>query len=228
MFQLTDISLLEYLNGSSSSFMDMFMLILTSGYTWIALYIALLYLVVSNSETMSNIMIIVGCALLCVLLSGALNDYIVKPIIGRPRPINDMSLGMTIITAMKSCPKDYSFFSSHAANTMSIAVFFSLLVRERRLFIALITWSLINCYTRLYLGLHYPSDILVGIIWGIIIGYVVYLFYLRIKTKTNENNGPFISTQYTSNGYSIASIDIVMTVLILIYIYSIFRALILA
>lgn len=214
-----DISILELVNGSSSSFWDAFMLVMTSGYTWIPLYIALLYLVIYNSETMSHIMLVVGCTLLCVILSGGLCDYIVKPLVGRLRPINDPMLCNIIVSASKAIPKDFSFFSSHAANTISITVFFSLLVRNMKLFVALLIWSLTNCYTRMYLGLHYPSDILVGLLWGAIMGFLVYSLYVKLYSKI-FSSGEFISTQYTSKGYTISTVDVVLCVITLIYIIS--------
>ena len=66
MIENIDIALLEFLNGSASSFLDALMLTLTSGYTWIPLYVALLYLVINNSETMSHIILVVGCVLFVI------------------------------------------------------------------------------------------------------------------------------------------------------------------
>lgn len=222
-----DIALLELLNGSGSSFLDALMLTLTSGYVWIGLYVALLYLVINNSETMSQILLVVGCALMCVMLSGGISDLVVKPVVGRLRPINDYALSDVILPVCNYRPKDFSFFSSHAANTMSLTVFFSLLVRNRNLFIAMLLWTLTNCYTRLYLGVHFPSDILTGLLWGTAAGAFVYWFYTRLYAKVCSTGG-FISTQYTSKGYTIVTIDIVITVLVATYIVAIMRALVVA
>lgn len=225
MFLDIDIAVLELLNGSSSSFLDGLMATLTSGYTWIPLYVSLLYLVINNSDNMTKIGLVVGAAIVCVVLSGGLCDYIVKPIVGRLRPVNDPALYGIIHGVTGVSSNDYSFFSSHSANTMSLAVFFSLLVRNRKLFISLLVWSLTNCYTRLYLGMHYPSDVLVGILWGVIIGFFVFYVYSKVYYKVFPDI-EFISTQYTSNGYAIATVDIVILVIVLTYIYAILRALI--
>jgi undecaprenyl-diphosphatase len=75
---------------------------------------------------------------------------------------------------------NYGFFSAHASNTFSIALFFSLLMRRRWLVVTLVCYSLVNCWTRLYLGVHYPGDITVGLIWGSIVGYCVYRLYCKI------------------------------------------------
>ncbi len=223
MFANIDIALLEMFNGSNSSFMDALMLFLTSGYTWIPLYVALLYLLINNSEAMSQIMLAVGCAVLCVVLAGGVCDYIVKPLVGRVRPLNDYHLLDIIVGVSGVGAKDFSFFSSHAANTFSLTVFFSLLVRNWKFFTALLIWSLTNCYTRLYLGMHYPSDIIVGLAWGALVGIFMYYLYDRLYSRLSAG-GEFISTQYTSKGYTIQSIDIVVCTLAAMYIFSIIAA----
>lgn len=224
MLENLDTTLLELFNGSNSSFIDGLMLVMTSGYTWIPLYVALLYLVVNNSETMSQICLIVGCALLCIVFSGGICDYVVKPLVARVRPLNDVALHNIVIHVYGVSAKDFSFFSSHAANTFSITVFFSLLVRNSKFFVALLIWSLLNCYTRLYLGVHYPSDIFVGILWGGLVGLIVYCLYYKLYSRF-FTGGEYISSQYTSKGYTIYSVDIVILVLTFLYIYAIIRAL---
>jgi undecaprenyl-diphosphatase len=120
---------------------------------------------------------------------------------------------------------DYGFFSAHAANTMSLAVYFCLLVRNRVFQFFMILWSLINCWTRLYLGLHYPGDVLVGLLWGIIAGFIAYLVwhkvYFKISPKLN-----YISSQYTSTGYSLTDIDVVIAVMVFTFAYAIIRSII--
>ena len=107
---------------------------------------------------------------------------IVKPLVARWRPTHDPEIGMLVDVVDGYRGGNYGFFSAHACNTFSIAVFFSLLMRFRPLVAAMILWSLTNCWTRLYLGVHYPGDITVGLIWGGIVGYVVYRLYCRVTT----------------------------------------------
>ena len=75
----------------------------------------------------------------------------------------------------------------------------------------------------MYLGVHYPGDILCGLLWGGISGLVIYFLYFKINTKMS-NGMRFISSQYTSTGYQQIDVDIVINVLILLFIYSIIRA----
>ena len=172
--------LLLAVNGSESLYLDGVVQTLTNAVTWIPLYIALFYLVVKNNATMSKILFIVGCAALCYLFAGAVDDGIVKPLVARWRPTHDPQIGMLVDTVNGYRGGNYGFFSAHAANTFSIAVFFSLLMRQRLLTIFLVGWSLTNCYTRLYLGVHYPGDITVGLLWGGLVGFCVYKGYCRL------------------------------------------------
>ena len=99
-----------------------------------------------------------------------------------------------------------------------------MVVRSRVLSVALVLWSLINCYTRMYLGLHYPSDIVCGILWGSVCAIGVYFFYLRVSRKMfGEDN--YVSTQYTSTGYRLCDVDIVVLVLVSTVLITLFRAL---
>ena len=84
-----DLSLLQWFNSSNSVYFDSLVPILTNGLTWIPLYIALLYLVVKNNETMAQIGLIVGAALVCIILAGGVDDFIVKPMVAKVRPCND-------------------------------------------------------------------------------------------------------------------------------------------
>lgn len=221
-----DRELFFWLNGSNSLFLDGLITILTSGFTWIPLYISLLYLVIKNNETMTQIMLIVGCFLFALLLSDGMTDFIMKPLVARWRPSNDPSIKymVDIVGNLRDTP--YGFFSAHASNTFSLALFFSLLVRNKALSIALVLWSLVNCYTRIYLGLHYPGDIICGLLWGSFAGGVAYLLYHRVYEKISPKQN-YISTQYTNTGYSLSDIDIVINVLIftlcVVMIYSLIK-----
>ena len=122
----------------------------------------------------------------------------------------------------------YGFFSAHAANTFSIAVFFSLLMRSRLVTLLLVGWSLTNCWTRLYLGVHYPLDILCGLLWGGSVGTGIYFLYRYVDRRLLHSENDYVSSKYTSSGYRYSDIYIVALVLSLTLIYCILRSLILA
>lgn len=222
-----DMQVLSIFNGSDNIMLDQMVQILTSGLTWIPLYVMLFFVVMRNNETMGQIALVVGSAIFCVLFADGLVDGIIKQLAERWRPSNDPTFKYMVQVVDDIRPKGYSFCSAHAANTMSLAVFFSLLIRSKMLTITLVIWSLINCWTRLYLGVHYPSDILCGMIIGIIVGILVYLLYykiyLRISPKIN-----YISNQYTSTGYDHDDIDKAMVILMLTLVYVVIRSVIMA
>lgn len=178
-----DQQLLLLLNGSDSLFLDSIILTLTNAKTWIPLYLSLFYVVVKSNDTVGRILLVLAAAGLCVFLAGTIDDAIVKPLVARWRPGNDPQIGLLVDTVDGYRGGNYGFFSAHASNTFSIALFFSLLMRRRLLTVALVLWSLVNCYTRLYLGVHYPGDITVGLLWGALVGWGVYrFFYCRFAT----------------------------------------------
>jgi len=124
----------------------------------------------------------------------------VKSLVARWRPTHDPQIGALVDVVDGYRGGKYGFFSAHACNTMSIATYFCWIARSRRLSITLVIWSLVNCWTRLYLGVHFPGDILVGLIWGVTVGTGVYFLYRRITRgmymPRNLNPAQYTSTCY--------------------------------
>ncbi len=220
-----DRKVLYFLNGSDSLFMDSVIGTLTNGLTWIPLYLSLIYLVIKNKESVFQILITLGFAAICILVTAGLTDLLIKPWVARLRPCMDPSVKYLIDTVSGFSSKDFSFWSAHAANTSSITVFVSLLIREKKMTISMILWCLLNCYTRLYLGMHYPTDIICGLLAGIIIGGVVYYLYEKVYYHVTPKIN-YISSHFTSTGFAISDIDVVFTMMVFILIYSFIKAVI--
>ena len=223
-----DKQLLLAINGSDSLFVDYLAKPLTTAATWIPLYVSLFYVVVKNNDNFRRIICILACAGLCVLFAGTVDDLLVKPLVARLRPTHDFQIGMLVDTVDGYRGGKYGFFSAHAANTFSIAVFFSLLMRSRLVTLLLVGWSLTNCWTRLYLGVHYPLDILCGLLWGGSVGTGIYFLYRYVDRRLLHSENDYVSSKYTSSGYRYSDIYIVALVLSLTLIYCILRSLILA
>lgn len=206
--------ILYWFNGSNSLFEDGLVSLLTSGMTWIPLYIALFYLVMKNNDTMGQIMLIVGSIILCIILTGGIDDIFIKPWIGRVRPCNDPDINAHLNLITGQVESGFSFFSAHAANTMSLAVFLCLLIKDSIFKIVMIGWSLLNGWSRLYLGVHFPSDVLFGLLYGAVIGILIFSFYKRFYSEMSFQT-TYISSQYTSSGYERKDIDVVLVVFLL-------------
>lgn len=195
-----DRQLLLAVNGSGSLYLDRVVVTLTHAATWIPLYLALFYMVLKNNDNFRRLLLVLGGVAMCYLLAGAVDDGIVKPMVARWRPTHDPQIGMLVDIVDGYRGGRYGFFSAHASNTMCIATFFCWLARSRRLSVTLVTWSLINCWTRMYLGVHFPGDILVGVLWGFCVGTGVYFLYRRLTRGMYmpRNMNP---SQYTTTCY---------------------------
>ncbi len=218
-----DKQLLLWFNGSDSLFFDTLIRVLTNAVTWVPLYLSLLYVVLRNNDRVQKVLVVLGAAGLCVLLAGTIDDTIVKPLVARWRPTHDPEIGTLVDVVDGYRGGRYGFFSAHACNTFSIAIFFCWLIRSRLLSIALVVWSLVNCYTRLYLGVHYPGDICVGLCWGAIVGTLVWHLYKRLPLSLRAPMDT-ASKRYTVTGYTKADADIPVIVLTLTLVYAILRA----
>ena len=221
----TDRQLLGVFNGNHTAFLDTLMATLTAGPTWIPLYIALLYLVVKNNETITQILVIVGSVALCLFITEFVTEGVVKPMVARPRPLVDPEWGYHWHVVGDRKASGYSFFSAHASNTFGIAVLLSLIIRNKVFTWLMVAWSLLNCYTRLYLAKHYPSDIVVGLAFGALAGFLSYLVY-SLTYKQVAARQHFISSQYTKTGYSLTDIDVVVFVLVAVCFFAIIISLV--
>ncbi len=218
-----DKDLLLSLNGSDSLYLDRVMRVLTAAVTWVPLYISLFYVVLNNNDNFRKVIMILCGAGLCVLLAGTVDDMIVKPMVGRWRPTHDPEIGMMVDIVDGNRGGRFGFFSAHASNTFSIAVFFCWLVRSRLLSLALILWSFTNCWTRLYLGVHFPGDILVGLLWGGLVGSAVYFLYYRLSRNMTSRRR-FISSQYTSTGFQRSDCDVPVAVLVFTLVFALIKS----
>ena len=118
-----DRQVLGVFNGAHNMFLDTLMVTLTTGVTWVPLYIALLYMVVKNKETMAQVTLMVVCCALCLMITELVTEGYVKPLVARPRPGSDPEWMNMVHVVNGRRGSDYSFFSAHAANTSGIAVF---------------------------------------------------------------------------------------------------------
>lgn len=207
------------LNGSDSLFWDGCMLVYTSMGVWIPLAIMLLYVLLKNNNIKDFFLLIVLIAVVATL-TDTISSGICKPFFERWRPTNDPMLMYAVDVVNETRGGRYGFTSSHAANSFGIAMFVSLLIRNRALSVSLMIWASMNAFTRIYLGVHYPGDILAGTLIGIVVGGLAYRLYVYIQNHSRRTaRRDWISDHYTKSGYLVSDVY-----LLLMFMYATFVA----
>ncbi|MEO8254414.1 MAG: phosphatase PAP2 family protein [Flavobacterium sp.] len=175
-----DVQLFVYLNGLGSETYDGLWLFITKQANWTPFFLVLLYIIYKKLGAKQSLYVIVSIAILILITDQFTN--LVKYSVQRLRPCNNPEINSFIrIVQSRS---SFSFFSGHASNTMASAVFLFLLIKPYfKYAFLLFLWPLIFAYSRIYLGLHYPLDILCGYLFGIMTGLFVYKMYQFTQIK---------------------------------------------
>ncbi|MDR0982144.1 MAG: phosphatase PAP2 family protein [Culturomica sp.] len=194
--QQFDQDLFFYINGITSPYFDKFMWFFTAKFTWAPLYAAILYVIWKNfSIGMSLLLVIMIVGV--IIFSDQICASVIRPEIQRMRPSNPnnpISEFVHIVNGKRG--GRYGFPSCHAANSFGLAFAVMLFFKRKSLTYFFLSWALINSYSRVYLGLHYPGDLFGGLIVGVIGAYISYFIYKGIikssyiekllKFKTND------------------------------------------
>lgn len=185
------------INGSDSIFWDNVMWTYTSLLTWIPMFVFILYIAFRNQMLKEGLLVLVSLALV-ILFSDQISSSFFKPLFKRYRPTHHPDFMGVVDIVNNYRGGQYGFISGHATNSFGLAVFFSLLFKNRYVTGAIILWAAINSYSRIYIGVHFISDILAGLIIGSLIGYLVYEIYACMRVR-------FFKTPQTEKRKSIYS-----------------------
>lgn len=197
-----DKQMLLALNGSDSLYMDGVMKVYTTTVVWIPVALVLLFIVLKNNTPRAALLSVLA-VVLTIVATDQVSSHLIKPLVARPRPCNDPAIMhlVDIVNGYRS--GGYSFTSSHACNSFGIFAIVSLLIRNRGLSLTMLLWASINSYSRIYLGVHYPGDILCGAVIGAVVGVLVYLVYNFVYKRIEIVSGR-ITTNYTRSGYLVS------------------------
>ena len=178
-----DTEILLAINGWHAPWADQLMWIISAKTTWIPLYLLLIGLLVWRYRQPASTPIkwlqkVPACVMMIVVIGLAVGaaDFIasgiLKDLVARPRPTRVPELEGVLHLVNDYRSGQYGFVSSHAANTMAVALLFSLIRSNKIATFGLMLWVAANCYSRMYLGVHYPTDILGGLIVGSLVAVV--------------------------------------------------------
>jgi undecaprenyl-diphosphatase len=177
-----DRELFVYLNDMQSPFWDAVMIFASDKYVWVPFYLGVIAYVIWRYKRQSIPMLLL--AILTIALADSITSGIFKPYFARLRPCHDASLS-EVINIVAGCGGKFGFMSSHAANAFGFAVFFNLILSDRYAIfkVILVVWAVVVSYSRIYLGVHFPGDVVGGAIVGSFAAYVCSLGYAIVLKK---------------------------------------------
>ena len=179
-----DRELLLLFNGWHNAWLDLIMVTLTNGLNWSPFFLLIIGMM-SYKFRWQTIIILVFIGIV-ILLTDRISAGLIKPWVGRLRPSHEPDLEGLLHLVNGYRGGKYSFVSSHAANAFGVATFLWLILRKQVKWIwIMFVWAVIFSYTRIYLGVHYPFDILGGGVLGAIIGLLVYKLGRGVPKKLN-------------------------------------------
>lgn len=189
-----DSEIFLFFNGMHCGFFDSFMSIATGRFIWIPLYAALLFLL-WRLEGWRKALLWALAICVTITLADQICATLIRPAVERFRPanlLNPLSEQVHIVDGYRG--GRYGFPSCHGANTFALVTIMSLIVKRRAFTWFITGWALLNCYSRLYLGVHYPGDLLCGALIGALCGLAVYAAASRMmagmKPEYTHGDGP--------------------------------------
>lgn len=190
-----DRELFLFLNGLHTEWLDPLMMLFTQTQFWVPLYLFLIYLIFKNFGN-EGWFVLAG-VVVTILLADQITSALMKPFFARLRPSHEPSLAGLVHLVDGYAGGRYGFASSHAANTFGTAWFIWKLFGTRYRWIGLMfVWCTLMTYTRVYLGVHYPGDVIVGALVGIGSGAIGWQVYQALRKKfksqdlTVDNSNP--------------------------------------
>ena len=186
-----DQSVFLAINGSHIGYFDWVMWCVSSRLSWTLILVA--FLLALRNKGWKHALLIIMAVALAILVADQISSGFIKHAVERLRPSHNPSLENTIHIVKGYRGGMYGFVSSHAANSFAVSLLLGLVTVRKRVLFAMMAWAVLQCYSRVYLGVHYPGDILGGAVVGLLSGWLVYRLWLVAERRLLRGDGVLLS-----------------------------------
>ncbi|HYQ56215.1 MAG TPA: phosphatase PAP2 family protein [Draconibacterium sp.] len=212
-----DQDLFLFLNGLHNDFWDPIMVMVTRQEIWIPFFASIMFYIVKNYRT-KTLLVLIALALLITVTDQFSN--LIKDSFQRFRPVHDPVIRHFVHEVMgKGGP--YGFVSAHAANSVAMLVLVSRIFKNRTFYFVMLSWVLIFCYSRIYVGVHYPLDLICGGLVGWLIGWGLFRLMMFVENHFFFGRSPKIEKTALSAKQA-GIIVLVFSVLVTTFVIAVF------
>lgn len=204
-----DTDALLAVNGWHDLFQDALWWMVSAKWSSVLLALALLWCLLRQNRR--HALLALAMLVLAFVFADQISSGLIKHIVERLRPTHEPALETMVRVVNGYRGGMYGFVSSHAANSVAASTLIALIMRHRAVAISLFTWAFMQCYSRVYLGVHYPGDILGGIVVGLLVGWLIWFLMRWIQRRLRLPIG-----RYTRAEATVMTSSIALTVIILV------------
>ena len=201
-----DKSLFLFFNGMHSSFFDGLMYAISAKLTWYPLYAAVIYVIIERWKKEGVIAIL--AFILCLIIADQLSSHLIKELVKRPRPSHAEDLKGLVHLVRDYTGGAYGFVSSHAANAVGFAMLTILIFKRTSYSIAISFWAFLVGYSRVYIGVHYPFDVIGGVLVGLFAAFICFELLKRYHPDKHQVYGSNTALEHPKTRLLIAVIGL--------------------